>query len=81
MFPSGSQKPKGLGFAGFAVQARKPKENVLSQHKVLSSSSSNGLFKPDDKKESELYNPFEPTTEPVEISRNKDKKIKKKRKS
>ena len=74
-----------MGFSGFSVHVKKPKENVLAQpgNKVtgLSSSSSKGLFKSQEKQESEMYNPFEPTMEPVESHSRQDRKIKKKRKS
>lgn len=83
MLPSGSQKQKGLGFSGFSVQTKKPKDNALTQpvNKLLNTSSGRGLYRPEDKKESEMYNPFEPTSEPVELPRSKDQKLKKKRKS
>eukprot|EP00795_Rhopilema_esculentum_P014288 gene14288-5323_t len=84
MFPSGPQKPKGLGFSGFAMQTKKPKEKVLPQlgnKLVASSQSRSDLFKPEQSKESEMYNPFEPTTEPIQAHKKQDKKPKKKRKS
>lgn len=88
MFPSGPPRPKGMGFSGFAVQAKKPKENVLSKPATTKLSGivsqSKELFKPDEPKESEMYNPFEPTTEPLEEPRpkaDKGQKSKKKRKS
>ena len=91
MFPSGPPRPKGMGFSGFAVQAKKPKEHVLQPAATtklkLSGlvSRSKELFKPDEPKESEMYNPFEPTTEPLEEptrpKADKGQKPKKKRKS
>ena len=84
MFPSRPQRPKGMGFGGFSVQAKKPKANALTQPGnkfVGSTTSSKDLFKPEDKGESELYNPFEPTIEQVELPSKQEKKTKKKRKS
>ena len=83
MFPSGPKRPKGMGFSGFSVQTKKAKDNVLPQYgsKVMGSSSSKSLFKAQEKEESEMYNPFEPTMEPAESHRKQEKKLKKKRKS
>eukprot|EP00794_Sanderia_malayensis_P003420 gene3420-3911_t len=91
-----NSKPKGMGFSGFSVVTKKPKENALTKppssghrpgpgghHHQYDSTNPRELYKPIEPQESEMYNPFEPTLEPAEIQA-KPKcpvKPKKKRKS
>ncbi len=82
-----NSKQKGMGFSGFSM-SKKPKESasVLGKpgNKVGQHESTKALYKPTEKQESEMYNPFEPTLEPSEIKEAKPKappKPKKKRKS
>lgn len=72
-----------MGFSGFSVQVKKPKDNVLAKHggKLTGLSTSKDLFKSQEKTESEMYNPFEPTSEPVEAQSKPQKKTRRKKKS
>lgn len=69
------------------MQPKKPKDNIVvkpvSKLGHASDSKGHNLFKPEGKQETEMYNPFEPTVEPVVETnpRGLKKKLKKKRKS
>ncbi len=71
------QKPKGLGFSGFVMGSKKPKETSFSRPAATASAAGNKtglssqfssqpkkdkeIYRPTEVIETEMYNPFEPT--------------------